>query len=300
MRHILSETFSGLRRNASAAVAILVTMAVSLTLFGVGLLAARQVELIKGRWYDKVELAVFLCTKDTTGQNCTPGKDPTDAQRDAVRKALESNPEVSQVFYESRAEVFEEFKIVYKDRPILREMTADQMQDKFRVKLVDPQKYQGVVTSMTRTPGVQAVQDLRVYLDPLFEWLDLGRWAALGASVLLLLAAALQIANTIRMAAWTRRRELGIMRLVGAGTWFIMVPFLAQALFAAVGGALLACLALAGLEEFFILRKAQAAVQTIQWIGWSDVGIVMLALVGVAIVLSIVPTLTATRRFLRV
>lgn len=300
MRHILSETFSGLRRNASAAVAILVTMAVSLTLFGVGLLAARQVELIKGRWYDKVELAVFLCTKDTTGQNCTPGKDPTDAQRDAVRKALESNPEVSQVFYESRAEVFEEFKIVYKDRPILREMTADQMQDKFRVKLVDPQKYQGVVTSMTRTPGVQAVQDLRVYLDPLFEWLDLGRWAALGASVLLLLAAALQIANTIRMAAFTRRREIGIMRLVGASNRFIQTPFILEGVFAAFIGSVLAGGAILAGVHFGVEGYLQGRVTFItDWVNVWDAAVVIPIIILIGLVLAALSAGFAIRRWLR-
>ncbi len=300
MRHMLTETLSGLRRNASMTVAVIVTMWVSLSLFGGGLLAAQQVDLIKGNWYDKIEITVFLCSKDSRGANCQPGQDATDAQRAAVRSALESNAEVDRVYYQTKEEVYEEFKAAYKNSPVLASVQADDMQDLFRIKLKNPQQYQGVRSAVGTMPGVQNVQDLRQYLEPLFEWLNLGRWLAVGASALLLVAAALQISNTIRMAAFSRRRELGIMRLVGASNAYIMAPFLLESLVAALGGALLACLTLAGFQRFVILDKAQPAIQTVQWVGWENVGISMLGVVAVAVVLSIVPTLTATRRFLKV
>ena len=97
MRHTLSETLSGLRRNVTMTIAVIVTMWVSLSLFGIGLLSAQQVDLIKGRWYDKIEVTVFLCTAATQGANCDAGHDTTDAQREVIRKTLESNPEVASV-----------------------------------------------------------------------------------------------------------------------------------------------------------------------------------------------------------
>ncbi|MFV0453306.1 MAG: permease-like cell division protein FtsX [Propioniciclava sp.] len=300
MRHTLSEAWSGLRRNASMTVAVIVTMWVSLSLFGVGLLAAQQVELIKGRWYDKIEITVFMCTQDSSGPNCTPGEDATEAQRAAVRQALDTNPEVAEVFYQSKAEVFEEFKEAYADSPVLASMSAENMQDLFRIKLVNPEEYQGVRSAVVGLDGVQAVQDLRQYLDPLFEWLNLAQWLTVGAAALLLLAAALQIGNTIRVAAFSRRREIGIMRLVGASSFYIMAPFLIESLVAALGGALLACATLAGLEKFVILDKAKPAIETVQWVGWEHVGWAMLGLVIVAVLLSMIPTLIATRRYLRV
>lgn len=127
MRHTLLETFTGLRRHFSMALAVIVTMWVSLTLFGLGVLAAQQVELIKGRWYDKIEISVFLCSKDSSGDNCTPGEAATDEQRADVLLALESNPEVEHVFYQSPGEVFEEFREVYEDSPILASVTAEDM-----------------------------------------------------------------------------------------------------------------------------------------------------------------------------
>lgn len=300
MRYTLSETASGLRRNVTATIAVLVTMWVSLTLFGMGLLAAQQVDLIKGAWYDKIEINVFLCAPDTKGAGCTEGERASDAQRATIRAALEANPEVAQVYYQSKAEVFEEFKVAYKDSPILPTMSAEKMQDLFRVKLKDPQQYQSIRTTMQGMPGVQNVQDLRQYLEPLFGWLNFARWLAVGAAALLLLAAALQIGNTIRMNAFSRRRELGIMRLVGASNLSIVLPFLLESLVAALGGAALACGTLAVLQQSVILGKAKPAIQSVRWIGWEHVGIAMLGLVAVAVVLSIIPTLIATRRHLRV
>jgi cell division transport system permease protein len=300
MRHTLREAWSGLRRNLSMTLAVIVTMWVSLTLFGAGLLGAQQVELLKGRWYDKIEISVFLCVQDSKAGNCDPGQDATDAQREAVRQALEQNPEVQTVYYESKAETFEDFKRVYKDSPVLADMTVDMMQDSFRVKLKNPEQYEGVVSAVAGLPGVQAVSDLRQYLDPLFEWLNVAKWMTIGLSLLLLLAAALQIATTIRMAAFSRRRELGIMRLVGASNWYIMLPFLLESLVAALSGALLACLSLAALQKFLIVDKAQPSLKSVEWIGWTQVGLAMLGVIAVGLVLSIVPTLIATRKYLRV
>jgi cell division transport system permease protein len=300
MRHTLRETWSGLRRNLSMTLAVIVTMWVSLTLFGGGLLGAQQVELLKGRWYDKIEISVFLCVKDSKAGNCEPGQDATDAQRELIRQTLEQNPEVQTVYYESKAETFEDFKRVYKDSPVLADMTVDMMQDSFRVKLQNPEQYEGVVSAVAGLPGVQAVSDLRQYLDPLFEWLNVAKWTTIGLSLLLLLAAALQIGTTIRMAAFARRRELGIMRLVGASNWYIMMPFLLESLVAALTGAFLACLSLAALQKFLIIDKAQPSLKSVEWIGWSHVGLAMLGVIAVGVVLSIVPTLIATRKYLRV
>jgi cell division transport system permease protein len=300
MRHTFTEALSGLRRNASMTFAVVVTMWVSLSLFGVGLLAAEQVELFKGRWYDKIEISVFMCTPTSRAVTCEPGVATTDAQRQSIEATIRSNSEVADVFYESKDEAFAEFKQVYADSPVLATMTADMMSDSFRVKLKDPTKYAGVVSAVSGMTGVESVNDLRKLLDPLFAWLNLARWATIGASALLLLAAALQIGNTIRMAAHARRREIGIMRLVGASNWYIMLPFLLESLVAAVGGAVLASVTLVGIEQFVIKDGAKAQFPQQHWVDWSHVGLAMASIGGVAIVLSIIPTLISTRRFLRV
>ncbi len=300
MRHTFRETWSGLRRNLSMTIAVIVTMWVSLSLFGAGLMTMQQVDLIKGKWYDKIEISVFMCVKDSKGGMCEPGKDITQAQRDVVKQRLEANPEVATVFYESKQEAYQEFKKTFSDSPIMESLTVDQMQDSFRIKLKDPAQYAGVVDEAKVLPGVQNVQDLHTVLDPLFSWLNALKWATIGMSVLLLLAAALQIGNTIRMAAFSRRRELGIMRLVGASNAYIMLPFLLESLVAGVIGASLACGTLAFGYWSIIVKNAEVSIKALRWITWHHAGLAMVGVALVGIALSIIPTLFATRKYLRV
>lgn len=282
--------------------AVVVTMWVSLTLFGIGLITAQQVDLVKGRWYDKIEISVYLCVPDTSsGGTCELGKATTDAQREAIRIALEENAEVEEVFYESQAEAYADFREVFKDQPTMRDsLTEQQMPDSFRIKLVNPENYAGVVSEVTAMPGVWNVQDLHSLLDDMFNALNMLKWGTIGMSVLLLLAASLQIANTIRVAAFTRRRELGIMRLVGASNSYILLPFLLESLFAAVVGVALAGASLMFGLWWLVMKNLRVEVQTIAWVdwshGWTTLGWV--ALVGVG--LAIIPTLLATRRYLKV
>jgi cell division transport system permease protein len=301
-RHILSETRAGLRQNLTMTLAVIMTMWVSLSLFGAGLLANQQVELMKGRWYDKIEISIFLCTKDTRGDQCEPGQDATQAQKDAIRATLETNPEVAAggVYFETKQEAYAEFQKAYEGSPIQDSLTVDQMQESFRVKLKNPEQYQGVVSSVVGLKGVQKVQDLHQVLDPVFQALNLLQWATVGASALLLLASALQIGNTIRLATFARRREIGIMRLVGASNFYITVPFLLEAVISALGGVALACLSLAAGVYFWIIRGARQTVRFIAWIGWRQTWLAMLGVVVVGLVLAIVPTLITTRRYLRV
>lgn len=300
MRNTLSETWSGLRRNFTMTVAVVVTMWVSLSLFGIGLLANQQVDLMKGNWYDKIEISVFLCTKDTRGDNCEPGQDVTAAQRQAIEDTLRANPEVHDVYYETKEQAYAEFRKAYEGSPLQDSLTVEQMQDSFRVKLTDPEMYQGVVSAVVGLPGVQAVQDLHQVLDSLFEWLGLVQWATIIASVLLLVAAALQIGNTIRMAAFARRREIGIMRLVGASNLYIMLPFLLEAIISALFGILLASATLAATVYFIIIQKAEVLIQASPWIGWQHAALAMVGVAIVGLLLAIIPTLIATRKYLNV
>lgn len=300
MRHTLRETWSGLRRNLTMTVAVIVTMWVSLSLFGFALLATQQVDLIKGKWYDKIEVSVFLCVKDVPGGQCVDNKAATQAQKDAIRKTLEANPQVQKVYYESKKEAYDEYQRIYKDSPVRDVLTPDTIQDSFRVKLKDPEQYQGVVSQAQGLPGVQAVVDLHTALDPLFLWLNALKWGTVGMAALLLVAAALQIGNTIRMAAFSRRRELGIMRLVGASNAYILTPFLLESLIAGLVGALLACATLALGVYLVVMRKASESITTIVWIGWHQTWLAMAGVIGVAVVLSLLPAYIATKKYLKV
>lgn len=302
LRHIFSETAGGLRQNLTMTLAVIMTMWVSLSLFGAGLLASQQVDVLKGRWYERIEISVFLCTPATRGDQCDPGQEVTQAQKDAIRATLEANPEVAPggVYFESKAEAYADFQQAYEGSPIQDSLTESQMQESFRVKLKNPEQYEGVVSSVIGLKGVQAVQDLHKYLDPLFNWLNLLQWTTIVASLLLLAAAGLQISNTIRLAAFARRREIGIMRLVGASNLYITLPFLLEALISGLIGIVLACATLTSLVYFVIVRKAEVSIKTIAWIGWDEAALAMAGVAIVGLLLSIIPTLITTRKYLRV
>ena len=126
------------------------------------------------------------------------------------------------------------------------------------------------------------------------------QWSTAGASALLLVASALQIGNTIRLATFARRREIGIMRLVGASNFYITVPFLLEAVISALAGVALACLTLGAAVYFWIIRGVRESLTFVSWIGWPQTGLAMLAMLVVGVVLAVIPTLVTTRRYLRV
>lgn len=301
LNYILSDLGIGLRRNLSMTIAVVVTIWVSLSLFGSALLAREQVDLMKGNWYDKIQISVFLCTKDSGGRGCS-GTEVTTEQKNRIKQVIESNPDTAPegVFGESKKEAFEQFKKLYKDSPIVSTVTEDQMQESFRVKLKDPQRYQNLVSAVSGLPGVDTVQDLRQYLDPLFTALNKLRWGALIAAGLLLVAALMQISNTIRLAAYARRREIGIMRLVGASNFYIQLPFLLEAILAALIGAVLACGTLWLGVYFLITKQAEETFRAWERVGAPETLRATLIMVVVGLVLAIIPTFLTTRKYLKV
>jgi cell division transport system permease protein len=301
LNYILSDLGIGLKRNLSMTIAVVVTIWVSLSLFGSALLAREQVDLMKGNWYDKIQISVFLCTKDSGGRGCS-GAEVTAEQKNRIKNVIESSPDTAPegVFGETKQEAYDQFKKLYKDSPIVSTVTVDQMQESYRVKLKDPQRYQNLVSAVAGLPGVDTVQDLRQYLDPLFSALNALRWGALVAAGLLLVAALMQISNTIRLAAYARRREIGIMRLVGASNFYIQLPFLLEAILAALIGAVLACGTLWIGVYFVVMQRAEETFRVWQWIGAAETFRATLVMVVVGLVLAVVPTFLTTRKYLKV
>ena len=263
-----------------------------------------EVDELKGEWYDRIEISVFLCNQDSAasgvGGNCVEGGGVADDQREAIRTALESDPNVETIYYQTKQEAYDEFQTTYGDNPVKDTLTVEQMQESFRVKLKDPQNYRGLVAELSALDGVQNVQDLHPILDPFFRVINALKWGTMGIACVLLLAGTLQIANSIRMSTFTRRREIAIMRLAGASNTYVLLPFLLEALFAGVIGSLLACGVMAGLQYFVVDRLSQAVTISLGMIGWPQTGRAMLAVLAVGVALSVLPTLVVTRRHLRV
>jgi cell division transport system permease protein len=298
MPYVISEIVTGLRRNLTMTFAVVVTVAISLALFGAGLLIRAQAETMKDFWYDKIEISVFLCNGLDAGTRCVDGK-VTEQQRDVIEATLRANPEVEEVFFESQDRAYELFRDRFQDS-IADNITPEQLQESFRVKLVDPQQFEGVVSAVAGLPGVDQVVDQRTLLNRFFSMLNGLQTAALAVAAVQVIAALLLISNTIRIAAFSRRRETGIMRLVGASNFYIQLPFILEAAVAGLIGAVIASGALAALQYFFIDDVLATSFRWTAWVGWDDVLAIVPILLLTGVGISAVASFVTLRRYLRV
>ncbi|MCU0283818.1 MAG: permease-like cell division protein FtsX [Candidatus Nanopelagicales bacterium] len=300
VRFVLGEVLTGIRRNLTMTVAVVITVAVSLALFGAGLMVRSQVDLMKDYWYDKVQVSVFMCGTTSTVLSCAQGP-VTQAQREEIRADLESlQPLVEEVYYESSAEAYQRFAEDMKDAPILESITPEDLPESFRVKLSDPTKYDVVASAFIGRPGVDRVADQRAVLDTLFAILNGFQTGALVIASLMLLATVLLVANTIRVAAFSRRRETGIMRLVGASNFYIQLPFLLEAALAAMIGAFVAIGLLALLKAILVDGVLTPSFQFTSFVGWDVVAQVSVIVFVTGVALASVAALVTLRRYLRV
>ena len=299
-KFVLGEVGTGLRRNLTMTIAVIITVAVSLGLFGGGLLVRAQVDQMKDYWYDKVEVSIFLCGKVSEAQSCTAGA-ITKAQKAQIKEDLESlKPVVEQVYFESQAEAYERFQQQFKGSPLAENATVDQMPESFRVKLSDPTKYAVVASAFQGRPGVEDVRDQRQALDRLFKALGGLQAMALAIAIAMLIVTMLLIANTMRVAAFSRRRETSIMRLVGASNLYIQLPFLLEAATAAAIGAGFAVLSLVAVKKFLIDGVLAETFKFTSFVGWDTVWTIAPIVFLTGIILASVAAFLTLRKYLRV
>ncbi|MER7759264.1 permease-like cell division protein FtsX [Streptomyces sp. NPDC097619] len=302
---VLSEIGVGLRRNLTMTFAVVISVALSLALFGGSLLMRDQVSQMKGYWYDKVNVSIYLCNKNEAetggGATCAKGAVTAD-QKKQIESELKKMDLVDSVTYESADEAYKHYKEQFGDTPLAASITPDQMQESFRVKLKDPEKYEVITTAFSGRDGVQSVQDQRTVLDNLFRLLGYLNWAALLVMLIMLVVALLLIVNTVRVSAFSRRRETGIMRLVGASSFYIQVPFIMEAAFAGLIGAVIACVMLASGQYFVIDHGAalREKMELINFIGWDAVVTKLPLVLAIGVLMPSVAAFVALRKYLKV
>jgi cell division transport system permease protein len=295
---LFSEVRIGLRRNLTMTFAVIVTTAISLSLLGIGLLSNAQVGAMKDYWYDKIEVSVYLCGSLSESPSCVGGV-VSPEQRLTIKSDLEALPVVQSVFYESQSEAYSRFQERFKDSAIAQNVTADQLPESFRVKLKDPTQYAVVVSAFSGRPGVDIVQDQRSILEKFFKLLNVLRNGALLVGLFSVLTAGLLISNTLRIAAFNRRRETGVMKLVGASSWSIQLPFLLEGIFSALIGWVFATGLLAGLKSVVDSKVAPLLTFT-NFFGWNEVWIASAWLLLAGLGVSTVASVITLRRFLKV
>lgn len=246
---IFSEVFTGLRRNISMTVAMILTTAISLGLFGGGLLVVQMADKTQQIFLDRVEVQLFL-TEDISAS------DPDCAQDlcRGIRADLESTDGVVSVQYLNQDDaVADATDRVFKDNPELASLvSAESFPASFKVKMSDPDQFAFINAEFAARPGIDSILNQRELVDRLFSVLGGIRNAAFAIAIVQAIAAIFLIANMVQVAALTRRTEVGIMRLVGATRWYTQLPFLLEAVVAALIGAGLAIAGLFTAKNLFV------------------------------------------------
>src|SRR3712207_6061285 len=289
LRYVLSEVLTGLWRNVTMTVAMIITMTVSLTMLGAGILLFWQVDQMEKFFYAKVEVSIFLKA------------DVTEEQRNALSTELKSDPLVQTVIYESREEAYANFRQLYRDAPDLVEsVKPDTLPESFRVKLRDPEKFKEISDRYRDRAGIDDIVDQRQLLGKVFSILGSLQSLSLIVAIVQGVAALLLVANTIQVAAYSKRREVAVMKLVGASNWFIQAPFVLEAVFAGLIGAVLAFGWLA-MGKYFLIDGSLAALQTILTpLKWTNVLLMLPILSGIAALVSGLAAWVTLRFYVRV
>jgi len=286
--YFFRETTSGLRRNGLVAFAAISTTFIALLLFGLALLISRQVSLMIDATTGNVEVAIYLTdpvNPDTVG---------------SLTDTLTELPVVADVDFESKEEACARFRELFANqRALVENVDCDALPASLRVKLDDPERYAQVEAVLKGQPGIDEIVDQSAFLDRLFSVTRVFRVGVLLVSFVMLASAAILIANTVRMGLFARRKEIGIMKLVGATNWRIRIPFLIEGLFESLIGAGAAVLFLFGLKVAFI-NPLYDSIQFVPWVTNSDVIAVIPWLLVAGAAVALLAGLVGMRRFLDV
>jgi cell division transport system permease protein len=292
-RYVIVEALTGLRRNLMMSFAVVLSVTVSLTLLGAALLLSEQVELATDDWTGKVEVTIFLCDD----RSCPA---VTTSQRQKLQDDLLAHPVVAEVTYESKRESYDRFTRAFADQPTLIEaIDVSTLPASFRVKLENPELFGVIKDQFSAYPGVEEIVDQSAVLSQFLRFTSLVRNGALIIAIVQLLAAGVLIANTIRVAAFARREQTAIMKLVGASNWYVRLPFVLEGIFAGALGTAASW----GILFYTVPRVTQdlrREVQFMPFIGVDQVFAIApwMALAGIGIA-ALASTL-ALRRFLQV
>lgn len=299
---VLGEVWSGFRRNLSVVISVVLVTFVSLTFVGAAILMQLQIQQMKTFWFDRAQVAVYLCTDYDQSATCS-GTDAGEEEIAAVQAALDSDtlaPYIDDSFFVDHDQAYEEFTKQFEGNPIVEITRPEQLNQTFWIKLKDPSRSDIIQETFAGIPGVQSVSDQRSLLDRIFLFLGVASYTAIAIAGLMLIAAMLLISTTIRLSAYSRRREIGIMRLVGASNRFIQTPFILEGIIAALIGAVLASAASVAIVKLFVQGFLASEVPFTSYITVEQSLVVPPILILVGVVLSAIAAKIAITRYLRV
>ncbi len=303
-RFILTETWTSLRRNVPMLLSVMLVTFISFLFIGASLLTQAQITKAKGDWYDKVEVVVWLCPDGTSqSANCATGKAATTQQINDLQKVIqdELGDDVSDTRFLSREDFYKDsFTKQYPNGEYQgRTLTAADMQDSLWLRLKNPEKYKVVSEVLSGRDGVEEVVDQRQIFEPVFAVLNRATAATAILAGVMVIVAILLTSTTIRMSAASRSEETEIMRLVGASNWTIRLPFVLEGVVAALAGSILSCVSLGVLVKAFITDWLAKSVTWIPYINQTTVWMITPVLIVGAVLLSVIASSVALRRYLK-
>jgi cell division transport system permease protein len=291
---LVNEVINGFRRNVTMTIAMILTTAISIGLFGGGLLVIQLANQSRAIYLERVESQVFL--NDEVSVN-----DPTcDGEPcKALRTAIENRDDVKSVRFLNRDEAYTDAITKF---PEYKDVASkDSFPASFIVKLNDPEQHLEFDTAMQGQPGVLNVLNQKELIDRLFAVLDGLSRAAFAIAVVQAIGAILLIANMVQVAAYTRRTEIGIMRMVGATRWYTQLPFLMEAVLAATIGVVLAIVGLIVVRWLFLENALDQFYQAnlIARIDYADILYVSPIMFAVGVTMAAVTAYVTLRLYVR-
>ncbi len=299
---VFSEIAQGLRRNVSMVISVVLVTFVSLTFVGTASLLQLQIGQMKTYWYDKAQVAVYLCSSVSPPTICPQGEAGAEVKARVAERLSSTTlkPYVATFYFENHKQAYDKFQEQFKGNSVAKFVTAEQLNETYWIKLNNPQDSTIITESFSGLSGVEEVRDQRSYLDQIFAILNAASLAAIGIAVLMLISAALLISTTIRLSAFSRRRELAIMRLVGASNFYIQLPFILEGVVAATIGSVLAGATVLLIVQFFVQGYLTTALPFTSFVGLADGLLVVPILIVAGIVLASIASGLAIRRYLKI
>jgi len=295
---VFHEVWIGLRRNLTMTIALVVVVAISLSLLGTGLLFVKQVNETRTFWQGRVQLSVYLCTTVSSSPQCEKNGPASQAEMTTIRQALQNLPQVANVSYVSQSAAYQQFKAEFPS--MVNSVTPNEIPDSFQVRLKNTQADSTVVTeSVDGQPGVDQIVDNSAILDRFYNLLNGARNAVVIIAIILVIAAILLVANTIRLSAFNRRRETSIMRLVGASNFYIQLPFLVEGVIAGVFGWLVATGLLVAVKSLWLNSLQQYFPLQVELSTTDLIEVIILAMV-LGVLLTGATSFLTLRRYLRI
>ena len=296
---VFQEIWVGLRRNLTMTMALIVVVAISLSLLGTGLLFVKQVDRTRTYWQSQVEISVYLCYKGDINPNCHGAITPQQQQQ--LVTTLTSMSQVENVTYVSQAEAYTLFKsAMSNEQSLVSTVTASELPPSLEIKLRNPSAdYQIVSSAVQGRAGIDSVIDEMTILQKFYNLLNGLRNAVIVVALILVVAAVLLVANTIRLSAFNRRRETGIMRLVGASNFYIQLPFLLEGVIAGLFGWLIAAALLIGVKSLLLNNLQQYFSYNVGLSAGDLIEVIVLAMI-IGVSLCGVTAFVTLRRYLRV